>query len=242
MRVPRQSAREPPAPPTRAGPDGGGRGISIVTVLAASAGSALSALITSIFWPDGSVISAALTPLIIALVSEAVRRPTERLTSRRESAAAPGPLADGPIVAAPGGAGPYRVYGARRRRVRLGLALITAAVAFAIAAVTVTLPELLFGGAVATDRRATYIPVRPSSPPAEERAPSQREEAERPPSAETEPRRERPGAETTTTTTTPNQPTMPTTTPPPTTTPAPQPGAGATPVQPPPPPGESRPH
>src|SRR4051794_24707886 len=63
------------------------RGLSPRTLLIASAASATAAVITSRFWIAGTWVSAAITPFIVALVSELLHRPTEvvarRMTSER---------------------------------------------------------------------------------------------------------------------------------------------------------------
>ena len=58
------------------------RRLSVRTLIFASVGSATAAIITSQFWGPGTPIAAAMTPVIVALVSELLRRPTERITSR----------------------------------------------------------------------------------------------------------------------------------------------------------------
>ena len=52
------------------------------TLVIASAASALAAIVTSQFWIDGTPIAAALTPVIVTLVSELLHRPTERIAQR----------------------------------------------------------------------------------------------------------------------------------------------------------------
>jgi uncharacterized membrane protein YhiD involved in acid resistance len=64
------------------------RRLSIRTIAIASIASATAAVVTSQFWAAGTAYAAAFTPLIVALVSELLHRPTEkiaeRLTSDRE--------------------------------------------------------------------------------------------------------------------------------------------------------------
>ncbi len=145
-------------------------GLSIKTLLFAALGSATAAVVTSAFWPKGSILSAALTPVIVALVSELLRHPTDRIagvatgsTGGRRSARR---RAGGVSVEER----PYRVYGGRRNgpRIRLALVLATGGLAFVIAVVVLTVPERLFGGAVANDRPTTIFP---SSPGTEEEEP-----------------------------------------------------------------------
>jgi hypothetical protein len=59
-----------------------GRRLSIRTLIFASVGSAVAAILTSQFWITGTPIAAALTPVIVALVSELLHRPTERIAQR----------------------------------------------------------------------------------------------------------------------------------------------------------------
>ena len=173
---------------------------------------------TSKLWPGGALIGAAMTPVIVALVKEALRKPVERVSSVtvRPPRPAPGAAADaaaagslhreraglgGPIPGRepyegrgrrfepPRGSTVHRstepdghpavrrpsepdghpavrrpsepefpVYGRRPtgpHRWRLGL--VTGLLAFLIAALALTLPELLFGGAAANDRGTTLF-------------------------------------------------------------------------------------
>jgi hypothetical protein len=157
--------RVPPPPPPPPRPSGG---LSLHTLLLAAAGAGAAALLTSAFWPEGSILSAALTPVIVALVSEALRRPTQRVgqvaatsiprrRARRRHAGTPEP----PTEATPPER-PYAVYGQARRRpnIRPAVVLATAALAFVIAVVAITVPEAIFGGAVANDRQRTFLPSR----------------------------------------------------------------------------------
>src|SRR3954469_12394889 len=55
-------------------------GVSLDTIIVASLASVTAMLITSHFWKGGTVISAAMTPVIVALASEAYRRPARKVT------------------------------------------------------------------------------------------------------------------------------------------------------------------
>lgn len=149
--TPEPSPQRPPPPPVRASQDDG---ISLQTLAFASVGSATAALITSQFWSDGTVLSAAFTPVIVSLVSEGLKRPAKRIsevrTARRSSApGSPRPAPSGGRTGAPANVRiaeppPYRrIY--RRVRPRLKPALITGAAAFLIAAVILTVPQLVGG-------------------------------------------------------------------------------------------------
>jgi hypothetical protein len=153
--------------------------LSIQTLVIASLSSAAAALLTSLFWESGTVFSAAFTPVIVSIVSEALKKPAHRVSqvraARRErtgpaaSSTAPAPgtphPADGPaptrVVMSSDPPGPQardapstsgrggRLLGFARRRINLRLALVTGALAFVIAAVVLTLPELVTGQSIA---------------------------------------------------------------------------------------------
>ena len=170
-----------------------GEGFSFDTLLIASIASATAAIVTSQFWQGGTPIAAAVTPIIVSLVSEALKRPMQselvRQRARRAAELSATPIrryrtGEQPVVteererdaqpSQPGQNGEaeappdYTVYGARRAerpgwrerlsQKRVKIALITGVVAFAIAGLAMTLPELIFGGSVTgTDRNTTFF-------------------------------------------------------------------------------------
>jgi hypothetical protein len=173
-------------------PSDGSR-LSPQTLIVASLASLTAAIVTSTFWQKGTPITAALTPVIVALASELYSRPARRITqlssraatrSRRfdpvgqvaRERAAIGARADWeddeyddrpPPIREPG-AGPIRVYragggdggrngGSWRNRIHPKVAIATAAIAFAMAAAVLTLPELVFGGSVASHGKTTFF-------------------------------------------------------------------------------------
>lgn len=170
-------------------PQGGGGGsrLSPQTLIVASLASLTAAIVTSHFWRGGTPITAALTPVLVALASEIYRRPAERITrlsSRaasstrvRGSVAARDRVTAGPPAAhlddwAPNGrppdeprldvpefgSGPMRVYRQQPdRRLHIRIVLATALVAFAIAIAALTLPELIFGGSLASHARTSFF-------------------------------------------------------------------------------------
>jgi hypothetical protein len=157
--------------------------LSPQTLIVASLASLTAAIVTSTFWQRGTPITAAITPVIVALASELYSRPAKRITElssragtvrtsrfseqrERVSTGAPRdfeshrpePLRP-PDESEPG---PVRVYRTEQRsspirRVHIRVALVTAAIAFAIAAATLTLPELVFGGSVASHGKTTLF-------------------------------------------------------------------------------------
>src|SRR5215208_5163338 len=91
------------------------RRLNTRTLTIASVASASAAAVTSQLWIAGTWIAAALTPVLVALISEAMHRPTERIarawTSEREMPAthAATPTRREPTTVS-GTAGPVRVY------------------------------------------------------------------------------------------------------------------------------------
>lgn len=58
------------------------RSLSVRTLVIASVASAVAAVLTSLFWTRGTPIAAAITPVIVALVSELLHRPAEVISQR----------------------------------------------------------------------------------------------------------------------------------------------------------------
>jgi hypothetical protein len=171
----------------------GGGGLSLQTLVIASLGSVTAAMVTSRLFPPGTVYASAVTPVIVAAVSEALNRPAARaselarqrravVTSARRRQAervlggeshplrgapdfAQGAAADEELGAngdgahaRPGLPGEVRIHRTRRwGRIHPKVVVVTGLVAFAIAVAVVTLPELVFGGAVATTHRTTFF-------------------------------------------------------------------------------------
>jgi hypothetical protein len=162
--------------------------LSPQTLIVASLASLTAAIVTSHFWRGGTPITAAITPVLVALASEIYRRPAERITKLSSRAAATtrvrgsalsarDEITSGPPAAAPdeggpdgvpedgplldlsdAGPGPVRVYRPEsNRRFHLKIVLATAVVAFAIALAVLTLPELIFGGSLASHARTTFF-------------------------------------------------------------------------------------
>jgi hypothetical protein len=164
-----QPPSPPPAPASEAGLD-------ISTLFLSAIASAAAAYVTSKLWARGTLISAAMSPVIVALVKEGLRKPTEVVTAavpvrgrvRTRSEALPGDLTDDLVAGAPppfpppqpGAAeGPVRVYSTRdrRRRLRWRLAVLTGLLGFATCVVLYTVPELLAGQSVGSSGRATTL-------------------------------------------------------------------------------------
>lgn len=163
-----------------------GGGLDVRTLILAASSSAAAAVIVSQFWKGGTVISAAITPVFVTLIKEALDRPTAKLTKatlrQRERATIPeaaGAAAPDPYeerqVPDQGGAlddeRGVRVYG--RREPRFGkfhpkVALITGLIGFLIAAVVLTVPELIAGASLTGDNDTTLFQGRRAPKPAQD--------------------------------------------------------------------------
>lgn len=144
-------------------------GVSLQTLLIAGASSAVAAFVIPMLWEPGTVFAAATTPVIVALVSEALKRPAATVQSvrtRRPPAAArddrfdplaPPPAAD--LEALPQTTTGRRTVQATRRRGltrrQWTIALATGGIAFAGAVLFVTASELIAGERVGGKENAT---------------------------------------------------------------------------------------
>jgi hypothetical protein len=145
----------------------------VTTLVAAAVASVVAATVVSRLWQAGTVWATAMTPVIVALVKEAVERPAKRVSSIASRAAAP-PLARAtravaepppeayapppPVVGPDPGLSEMRVY--RRERAtgrRWKLAVITGLLACVIAIAAMTLPELVAGRSVVSGSHHTTI-------------------------------------------------------------------------------------
>jgi len=148
------------------------RRFNVRTLVIASIASAAAALITSQFWIRGTPIAAALTPIIVTLVSELLHRPTERIAQRMttetdalpEAAGAEPPPPSEETSPRPARDPDFKVYragSARRQRIAWVTVLTTGLLAFVIAAVVLTVPELIAGGSIGgRDRATTLVPSK----------------------------------------------------------------------------------
>jgi hypothetical protein len=199
-------------------------GISIQTLVISALAAVAAAVIVPLIWERGTLLATAMTPVIVALVSEALRKPAQaigtvapRVTRRSATGAAvrspeafdPLPPSERDLEPETRADDPYGLRASPRPRHHWKIALATGAVAFAVAVVFLTGSELVFGGPATKDSgRTTFFGSR-STPTATPTAT---------PSATATPS---PGATETAT---------PTPTPTPTPTVTPSPAAGATPT------------
>jgi hypothetical protein len=176
-------------------------GLAITTLAISAAAAVAAAVVVPMFWERGTLVATAMTPVIVALVSEALRKPVERVSAvtprpvRRTPSAArapvnepfePLPESERPAAPRPSGDDPFGLRAPQRRRVthHWKLALATGVAAFAIAVVAITGSELVFGGpATADGGRTTFFSSRdratptPTATPAATETPTATEEA-----------------------------------------------------------------
>jgi hypothetical protein len=145
-------------------------GISIQTLVISAIAAVAAAILVPLVWERGTLIATAMTPVVVALVSEALRKPAEAIstvTTRRSATGAavrsperfdplPGSEREGaPQVREDD---PYGLRAAPRPGRHWKIALATGAVAFVIAVVALTGSELLFGGAATKEGgRTTFF-------------------------------------------------------------------------------------
>jgi hypothetical protein len=162
------------------------RRLNLRTLVIASAASATAALVTSRLWIAGTWIAAAMTPVIVTLVSELLRRPTERITRglTSEAEALPDPEAPArrvaerlrsdvpmPDVPVPDPEAPVHIYrteaarapAGRKRRIAYRVVFTTAALAFVIGIAVLTVPELIAGSSFGKNDGRTTLFSRKST-------------------------------------------------------------------------------
>ena len=140
-------------------------GVSVKTLLIAGAASAAAALVIPMLWRPGTVFAAAMTPIVVALVTELLRRPVDtvsavrvRRTARGAAILEPPPEEPFDPLAAPSAeelaglpetpAPPLAVHRRPLSARQWKLALATGLVAFAAVAALFTVSELVAGDAV----------------------------------------------------------------------------------------------
>jgi len=152
-------------------------GLSITTLLLASASAATAALVVPLVWEGGGVVAAAITPVIVTLTSEALKKPVEKVQTVGVWRKTP----QGTAVRQSGGRDfevhdpeeerlevdpmraddPFGLREPERRSVftrrAVIIALVTGLLAFAIAAVVVTAGELTFGDSGSSSHRTTFF-------------------------------------------------------------------------------------
>ena len=133
-------------------------GISIQTLVISALAAVAAAVVVPMIWERGTLVATAMTPVIVALVSEALSKPATRITAatktvtRRSATGAAvrdpdfDPLPPGEREATVREDDPFGLRSRPPVRHHWKLALATGAAAFAIAVVGLTMSELVLGG------------------------------------------------------------------------------------------------
>ena len=124
--------------------DSGRGGLSVRTLAIASAASALATYLVPMIWRPGTIAAAAATPVIVALISEALSRPADHVSQA------------GRLVRVPRRRFAIRELDPVARR-RLRLAVVTGLLAFLVVAVVITTTELATGEAVSGGGHRTSL-------------------------------------------------------------------------------------
>jgi hypothetical protein len=151
------------------------QGLSLQTLLISSLAAVAAAVIVPTFWARGSLIATAITPIIVAVVSEALNRPAKVITAaaprvtrrsatgaalRSEQPTGVGARGGGPEQLPPRREDPFGLYEQERpaRRFPWRLAVITGLIAAVIGAGVVTASELaVFGHQIGNSQRSTGL-------------------------------------------------------------------------------------
>jgi len=135
------------------------RDITAGNILASAAAGVASTFTLASFGATGSMIGAALGPVIFLIVKEFTRGPADSAAKRRVPAP---PLATGrpdPGIPPPVRRTPFTLL--RRNRGRA--IAVTGVLATVLTVGAITLPELLLGGSIVSDRRTTILSPASSS-------------------------------------------------------------------------------
>jgi hypothetical protein len=159
-------------PDARSSRNGSG-GIDLTTLLVTAAASAAAAYTCSKIWAPGTLASAAFTPVLVAILKEALARPTQAVTRAvpvrgvvrsappaSQAGEPPASQAEEPPsldrVAQPGEVAYYHHSPVASRR-RWRMAIITGLLGFLVAVLVLTVPELVTGRSASGGGRGTTI-------------------------------------------------------------------------------------
>jgi hypothetical protein len=162
---------------SRSSSSSSGSGIDLGTLVITALASAAAAYTCSKIWAPGTLASAAFTPVLVAVIKEAIARPAKAVTQvvpvrgvvRSTPPQSSEPIAHDPTLVTPAPAEPeldrvaqqgeisYHSSGPSRSARRWRLAIITGLCGFVIAALAFTVPELVTGKAVVGGGGTTYF-------------------------------------------------------------------------------------
>jgi hypothetical protein len=142
-------------------------GIDLSTLLITAAASAAAAYTCSKIWAPGTLASAAFTPVLVAIIKEALARPTQAVTRAVpvrgvvRSSPPPGSQADEPPEPPPldrvPQPGEVTYHSTRSSARRWRMAIITGLLGFVVAVLVLTVPELVAGHSASGGGRSTTL-------------------------------------------------------------------------------------
>jgi hypothetical protein len=158
MSVDSRTRQYPPTPP----PPPGRSGFNPVTLAIAATSAVVAAFVVSKIWSGGTLVATAMTPVIVAVVKEALERPAQKIdvgVSRLSTVRQADP--DALVVeefepgheAEPSDMTVYSSRGGRKWKI----AVITGLLAFVVAAAAMTLPELVSGRSILSGGKRTTL-------------------------------------------------------------------------------------
>jgi hypothetical protein len=126
--------------------------LSVTALAIGSVSSMATAVVVHEFWQAGAILGAAVTPVLLAVFNELLRRPVDRIHVRTVGhLAGPRPVR---VATTAGAGGQVRVY---RARPRWGKALLTASTAFVLGVTVLTAAELVLDRSIADKRDRTTL-------------------------------------------------------------------------------------
>jgi hypothetical protein len=138
-------------------------GIDLLTLAVTAAASAAAAYACSKIWAPGTLASAAFTPVLVALIKEAMDRPARAVVQAvpvrgvvrsSHQAEAPPPAVEEVVVPRQG---EVRYHSAKLGRRGWEVAIVTGLLGFLVAAIVLTVPELVGGKSIAGGDRGTTL-------------------------------------------------------------------------------------
>ena len=146
------------------------RGVDLTTLALTAVASGAAAYACSKVWASGTLPSAAVTPVLVAVIKEALERPAvvvSKAVPARGVVRSAGAGSDEPARRRPPpdeeptrvAEGPISTYTTRRSPIsrRWRLAIVTGLLGFVLCVLVLTVPELVAGGSASGDGRQTTL-------------------------------------------------------------------------------------
>jgi hypothetical protein len=143
-------------------------GLSIQTLVISSLSAVAAAIVVPLFWERGSLFATAVTPIVVAIVSEALSRPAKVISTaaprvtKRAASRSPTPVVGRPEAPPPRWGPEEDPFGLRSepapKRSPVRIAVVTGLIGALIGAAAVTATELaIFGHQIGNPERSTGL-------------------------------------------------------------------------------------